>query len=389
MPQIASLASLVTVTRASAATYYDANGVMQSAAVDTPRWDYDPDGGDFRGLLREGESTNLVLQSGDVTSGPWTLSNIASTAVDVGAAPDGGDMITLVALAGSGDHAARQSVSGLVYGADEYAVSAFVRTDQHRFAKLWGFGNGSAGVAFDLQSMTAQVNGSWISASIKRVGPNLARIAGVLAPDQTTTLFVGLAVDIGGNAGDFSGGEQLSVWGVQMEKRVGPTSYIATTASAVTREKDLVTIPIDPWFEDQEGVFAIDFTKPFYGSTYDLVFQLGQGNDLFQLRSSGASLDFVAGDGGIETSVSPGTAPAPMVRQKIACAFDAASIAVAKAGGPVQTQAAATGAVPAVTDRNLYLGSAHNGGSAMDGWIHSVRHYPRRLADGDLQEVSQ
>jgi hypothetical protein len=33
----------VTFTRASTATYFDETGVLQSAAIDVPRFDYDPD----------------------------------------------------------------------------------------------------------------------------------------------------------------------------------------------------------------------------------------------------------------------------------------------------------------------------------------------------------
>jgi len=69
----------VTFTRASTATYTDASGVIQTAAVNQPRWDYA--GGSLRGLLIEEARTNLFLnsatlstQSVAVTAQAYTLS---------------------------------------------------------------------------------------------------------------------------------------------------------------------------------------------------------------------------------------------------------------------------------------------------------------------------
>jgi hypothetical protein len=69
----------ITFTRASTATYIDAAGTMQTAAVNAPRWDYA--GGSLRGLLIEEARTNLLLnsatlgtQSVAVTAQAYTLS---------------------------------------------------------------------------------------------------------------------------------------------------------------------------------------------------------------------------------------------------------------------------------------------------------------------------
>jgi hypothetical protein len=51
----------VAFTRASTATYFDATGTMQTAAVNAPRWDYT--GGTLRGLLIEEARTNVLLNT--------------------------------------------------------------------------------------------------------------------------------------------------------------------------------------------------------------------------------------------------------------------------------------------------------------------------------------
>jgi hypothetical protein len=55
------LDSRITFTRASTATYTDASGTIQTAAIDQPRWDYA--GGVLCGLLIEETRINLLLNS--------------------------------------------------------------------------------------------------------------------------------------------------------------------------------------------------------------------------------------------------------------------------------------------------------------------------------------
>ena len=55
-------------TRASTGTYFNSAGVMQTAAVNTPRWDYDPATLQLRGLLLEEARTNVLLNSATLST---------------------------------------------------------------------------------------------------------------------------------------------------------------------------------------------------------------------------------------------------------------------------------------------------------------------------------
>lgn len=75
-----SLDSRVTFTRASTATFVGSNGLIQSAAINAPRFDYDPVTLAAKGLLIEDQRVNLLLNS--LLNGTVLLTqNVTVTAV--------------------------------------------------------------------------------------------------------------------------------------------------------------------------------------------------------------------------------------------------------------------------------------------------------------------
>jgi hypothetical protein len=69
----------ITFTRASGATFFDADGVLQTAANDAPRFDHDPVTGESRGLLIEEARTNLLLNSATLSTQTITVTAVAHT----------------------------------------------------------------------------------------------------------------------------------------------------------------------------------------------------------------------------------------------------------------------------------------------------------------------
>jgi hypothetical protein len=67
----------ITFTRASNATFFDANGTLQTAANDTPRFDHS--GGSSLGLLIEEQRTNLLLNSATLATQTVTVTAVAQT----------------------------------------------------------------------------------------------------------------------------------------------------------------------------------------------------------------------------------------------------------------------------------------------------------------------
>jgi hypothetical protein len=71
--------NLITFTRASSGTFVDSAGVIQTAATDVPRFDHDPLTGESLGLLIEEERTNLLLNSGTLSTQSVTVTAVAHT----------------------------------------------------------------------------------------------------------------------------------------------------------------------------------------------------------------------------------------------------------------------------------------------------------------------
>jgi hypothetical protein len=70
---------LVTNTRASSGTFVDSAGVLQTAATDVPRFDHNPTTGESLGLLVEEARTNLLLNSGTLSTQSATVTAVAHT----------------------------------------------------------------------------------------------------------------------------------------------------------------------------------------------------------------------------------------------------------------------------------------------------------------------
>lgn len=63
------------ITRASVGTYFDKDKVMQTAAINQPRFNYNPATGVFEGILIEPQRTNILLNSATLATQTVTVTN--------------------------------------------------------------------------------------------------------------------------------------------------------------------------------------------------------------------------------------------------------------------------------------------------------------------------
>jgi hypothetical protein len=250
-------ASLVTFTRASSGTYVGSDGLLQTAAVDTPRFDHNPTTGESLGLLVEEARTNLSLYSEDFSNAYWTKTDCTITAND-STAPDGtttADLWTNILSAGG---AINNSITKDAT-TRTYTVTMWVKGTVSLFTFTLDFG-GTANrgrAQFNLAAntvigITNTGNFTGTSASITAYPGGWARLT------MTTTTSTGTTIRFRPFFG--TGGESVYIWGAQVEEGAFATSYIPTVAATVTRAADVASITgsnFSGWYNQTEGtVFA-------------------------------------------------------------------------------------------------------------------------------------
>jgi hypothetical protein len=244
-----SLPPGVTFTRASTATYTDASGVIQTAAVNQPRWDYA--GGSLRGLLIEEARTNIALQSGDLANATWQ-SFLASTNLIMTAnqtiAPDG------TMTAASAQYSVATAAGSVCERAQGVAIAAGVYT-----FSVWmkGVVGGER-----LYLLTTPDNATYYRRQciLTTAWQRFTLTTGTLT---AATWYFCVGVDLRDTAQTGTPAQTIYVWGADIERGPFATSYIPTTSAAVTRAADIASMPTNAsWFGASAGSFQAEFIVP-------------------------------------------------------------------------------------------------------------------------------
>ena len=239
-------------TRASTATYFDSNGILQSAAINVPRVDYRYEDGLWKlsGALIEPARTNLVLRSQEFDNASWTKTNATITANSI-AAPDSTTTADKIVW-GNGISVPNSQVTQNVNASptSPYVMSLFIKSAELTSIRI-GFITRSAGPTylgevnyiFDLINSTATLSSiggtppTEYSAGILNIGNGWYRCYVVA---KTTGTVAVITQSIRNNStGDGTSG--LYIWGAQIEAGTFPTSYIPTTTATGTRAADACT----------------------------------------------------------------------------------------------------------------------------------------------------
>jgi hypothetical protein len=231
-----------TFTRASTATFIGSNGLIQSAAINTPRFDHDPTTLASRGLLIEESRTNLALRSEDLGDATWGKTQVTVN-TNVSLSPDGlATADKVVENTANNIHRVFRAASAIA--GTIYSVSVYAKSDGRRYLYLnaGAFGSNST---FDLQDgvVTATQNGS---AQIFNIGNGWYRCVtiGTAPTTQSTSFYLQLNTTTAASdsvyTGDGSSG--IFLWGAQLEVGSFPTSYIPTTTASVVRSADVCSI---------------------------------------------------------------------------------------------------------------------------------------------------
>jgi hypothetical protein len=238
----------ITFTRASSGTYFDANGVMQTAGNNVARFDHDPATGESLGLLVEESRTNLLQRSQEFDNAFWAKIK-GGTGLDpvvtanAATAPDGtqtADQFVFDQGAGTAlaDFSGLQS-TGLV-GANTYALSVWMRVP-----------TGTAQIALRL----AAPGGIFTVCNVTTEWQRFVLVS--TSADDSSTPF---QLIIRGTWGT-SQSVTAYFWGAQLEVGSFPTSHVKTEAAQVTRAADnaeMTGTNFSGWYNAAAGTLYAD-----------------------------------------------------------------------------------------------------------------------------------
>ena len=211
-------------------------------------------------MLIEPESTNLNAYSSTFTSG-WTLNGVTSVSTN-NATLDGTNTATQFSDGTSNSY--KDIEANFVLSATTYTFSAFVKTSIPYFILAVNF-NGDTpyvNVIFNMSSGTIYTTNSnggvyakapwgniinagngWYRLSLSYTV--IASISGAVNTHRIGPSLDGTNTSFGGSS--YQGASRtFNVWGVQLEKTYGATSYIPTAGSTVTRAADVVAPTSQP-----------------------------------------------------------------------------------------------------------------------------------------------
>jgi len=349
-----------------------------------PRIEYDADG-NWKGLLIEESRTNLLTYSNDF-SGQWTLTDVVDTANSI-ASPDGTSNVFYAVANSTSSNFHRFTSSCSIAQSTTYTFSAYLKAGGYTLGGL-SFYDGVAYQArtlFDLSDGTinSTVEGS---ATIEDVGNGWYRcsITGTTdaAASASGTVYISVNSLYGYTGDDASG---IYSYGAQLEAGAFPTSYIPTSGSTATRQKDVASMPVSDFgYNVTEGTLLVEYTSfhTYTGTPYPRVLNLYES---VSPRAGVEILDFNAVTN--PAIYDGGAAQASFTFAnnlgKYALAFAENDVAGCGGGGSVSTDTSCTLPIPTT----LYIGM-YSSSSQLNGHIKSIQYYPRRLSNAQLQALT-
>lgn len=377
----------ITFTRSTTGTYVNSAGVITSAAINEPRFDYDPVTRALKGLLIEEQRTNLVLQSQDFAT-TWVTSGSLTIATNTTTSPDG----TITADTVSATTTASYCFQDIIFSADgTKAYSIFLKAGTSGRSRIIirdqtaGISRGDAVITWtggvpsvvmslgSLQGIQAYANGWYrlqvIVDSVVAANSNQIRIL----PDHV------------------AGTGSLIVWGAQVENAAFSTSYIPTTTATATRAADLASMTgtnFSSWYNQTEGTLYAEYVYSTTGVANSCAYSLdnGTGNETVVNASAAPNIDRVLSSAGGVPQANFGNfsySAGQIIQRAVAIKLnDAATTAN---GSTVSTDTSYT--MPSPTQ--LVIGAAgYFISSRLNGHIRRIVYYPTRLSNDELRALT-
>lgn len=355
-----------TFTRASVGTYFDSAGVLQTAAANVPRFDYDPITNAAKGILIEESRANLLTYSKDLSTNWVNFGNGTTTVVSATeTAPDG--TATAVKLnctrANAAQYTARRYNLSLTLSGQNTSSIWIKAADGANIGKtitFWQY----VGPSQNITNYT--LTSSWTRVTFN----NSYSFSGNVAEPFNIGFLDGYGTDLNAS---------FVVWGTQLERGAFPTSYIPTTTAAVTRAADNLTMPTGSWYNASVGTLysLMISNNPSVAYSGPILDDTTANNTISHIHNNNAAKIYVGGT----QQFSFGLSNISAVYGKTAMAYKLNDVAEIRNGTGLQTSSSS--AIPTVS-RLLVSGN-----SVMTGNIKTFKYYPYRVTNTQLQLMTQ
>jgi hypothetical protein len=393
---LGTLDDRITFTRASTATYFDKDGVLQSAAAGEARFDYDPSTLAPRGLLIEEQRVNSIRNNtmqGAVAGTPGTLPTNWSVGAAAGLAYN---------VIGTGTESGVAYVDIQVVGTPTATAGTlfFEATGQAAAlnAQVWSSSLWCkivAGATTNITSINNNVtfrdsggSGTQSARTAMTLSSTLTRFAQTGTATSASTAFVhsGLWFTVTvGSAIDIT----LRIGLPQLEQGGFATSVIPTTTTALTRNADVASMTgtnFSDWYSASEGTLFAQ-AQSFQTTGFLNSQAISDGTTSNEIRqatnSSAANPAFVVVAGGA-SQASIAVTLAATLPYKIASRYAVDDFRSAVNG--TLSAADTSGTIPTV-DR-LTIGARGNNTLFLNGWIARLAYYSTKLGDSQLQALT-
>lgn len=384
----------ITFTRASTATFVGSNGLIQTAAVDVPRFDYDPANLTAKGLLLEEQRTNLVTYSEQFDNAAW-VNSAATVTPNTATAPDGTTTADNVADTSTSAYQFISRATAVAAAATPYTFSLYVKKTTGGTSATLGFNISLSGGTG--QSFTPRFNtdtGVWLNngnatVQVADVGVYWRLYVSVTNNGTNTSLTIAIYPASGtyNSASDTpTATGSATLWGAQLEAGAFATSYIPTVAAQVTRSADIATMTgtnFSSWYNQPASTmlcsFALEGLDPSGGTSVVWKVDDTTVNNQVVLRQGTviAGVDGVIITAGVNVADSNSFSVTPNAIYNSAFAWETDYAVLAYNGTVFGPDTSLT--VPSVTRAVI------SGGSK---WLRSLTYYPQRLPDATLQALT-
>jgi len=362
--------------------YVDNVKVEEVTRNNVPRIDYT--GGGCPHILAEPQRTNLITYSEDFSNSYWTKSGASVTSGFTSPSATN-NAFKLVENTSNSNH---QVYRNTITTTGSFSNTIFVKAAERSKIRL-NSGSSSESVSFNLSNGTiisqtgatgkivSMLNG-WYKCTISW---NVTSVA-------AQYLLLGILDDSGNASYTGNGSSGVYIWGAQFEVGSYPTSYIPTSGSAVTRNKDVFTRDgIGSLIGQTEGTIFVDFDYTPHSLNYESIVSLQGTTSAQYLECYFNSLNKINvgiyNGGAVQLSFVSATQTAG--NKKIAIAYKANDFAIYLNGTQVHTDN--SGSVPLLS--KLGLGSDFASSNyQLSQPIKQLQVYKTALTDLQIESIT-